>query len=161
MKLRPILLTAAVAMFAMVGPAHSADQQGAAGVQLIKSFLKDIRGAMASKDPARVRAVAERYMDEDYVQHSRGLAPGREGFIKGMSAAVTGGPPPGAPSGPPPSGAAPAGPPPGAPPTPKDLYFLGDGEYVIWVSEGMESGKLLFNMVRVVDGKMKEHWDSN
>lgn len=43
---------------------------------------------------------------------------------------------------------------------PKDLYFVGDGELVVWVSEGMEPGKLDFNMVRIVNGKMKEHWDS-
>lgn len=167
MFMRSLGLSAALAMFAMAGPAHAADAQGAAAVQVIKSFLKDIREAMASRDPARVRAVAERYMDEDYVQHARGLASGREGFIKGMSTMVTSGPPPGAPPGAPsgappgaPSGA-PSGAPPGPPPTPKDLYFLGDGELVVWVSEGREPGKLVFNMVRVVNGKMKEHWDSN
>lgn len=152
MKLRSILWSAA-AMIAIAGPAYSAETQGAANVQVVKSFLKDIREAMASRDPAKVRAVAEHYMDKDYIQHSSGYAPGREGFIKGMSSVVTGGggPPPGAP----PAGGASSGP----PPTPKDLYFLGDGEIVVWVSEGMEPGKLMFNMVRVVDGKMKEHWD--
>jgi predicted SnoaL-like aldol condensation-catalyzing enzyme len=139
MKLKSILLAAAIAILALVSPAYSADAQGAANVQLIKSFLHNVREAMAARDPAKIRAVAERYMAEDYVQHAKGMPPGREGFVEGLSHAPAG----------------------GARPAPKDLYFFGDGEYVIWVSEGMEPGKVLFNMVRVVNGKMKEHWDSN
>lgn len=139
MKLKSILLAAASAISILVSPAFAADAQAAANVQLIKRFLHDLREAMAARDPAEVRAVAERYMAEDYVQHAKGMPPGRDGFIEELSHL-----PPG-----------------GARPAPKDLYFVGDGEFVIWVSEGIEPGKLLFNMVRVVDGKMKEHWDSN
>jgi predicted SnoaL-like aldol condensation-catalyzing enzyme len=157
MTRRSILFSVvAIAMFAIVTPAHSADPQGAASVQVIKHFLKDIREAAGTRDPDKVRAVAERYMAEDYIQHSSDFPPGREGFIKGMSDMLKSGPPPGSP----PPGAPAGSPPPGAMPMPKDLDFFGDGEYVVWVSESMEPGKLLFNMVRVVNGKMKEHWDS-
>lgn len=171
MKFRPIMvMTAALLSFSAV-QVDAADKQGAANVQLVKDFLKDVRVAAGSRDPAKVRAVAERYIDVDYLQHAKGMEPGREGYIKGMSSPPTGGPPGGAPpgaapSGPPPAGAPAGGPPNGPPPGgampawPKDLYFIGDGEFVVWVSEGMQPGKLVFNMVRVVNGKLKEHWDS-
>lgn len=125
------------------GPVLAANQ-GAANVQLLKSFLADIRPAAASGDPKKLRAVVERYMSADYVQHAAGLPPGREGYIQMMSMAFKAGPPPGG--------------------APKDVHFFGDGEYVVWVSEmPSETGKapkLLFNMMRVADGKLKEHWDS-
>lgn len=152
MKLRTLLLS--IALFAAVGSVHSADSPGAAGVQIVKGFLTDIRAAMGTRDPAKVRAVAERYMDKDYIQHSNEFAPGREGFISTMTD-VLNKPPPAAT--PPPGGAATKG----APAMPKDLHFFGDGEFVVWVSESREPGKLVFNMVRIVDGKMKEHWGSN
>lgn len=150
MQFKRITVIVAALLSVSAVQVEAADKQGAANVQLIKDFLRDIRVAMMSRDSAKARAVAERYMDEDYIQHSKNYAPGREGFIKSMSAM-----PPG-----PPPGASASGPPGGAMPTPKDLYFIGDGEFVVWVSEGMAPGKLDFNMVRVVKGKMKEHWDS-
>lgn len=153
MQLKRVTVIAAALLSVGAMQVEAADKQGAANVQLIKDFLRDIRAASASQDPGNVRAVAERYMDADYIQHAKGIAPGRDGFIKGMSA-LQSGPPPGAPPGGPPGG------PPGAMPTPKDLYFVGDGELVVWVSEGMQPGTLIFNMVRVANGKMKEHWDS-
>lgn len=177
MKFRNVVLSAAVLLSTSALEAKSPASDEAANVQLIKDFLTDTRAAMASHDPARARAVAERYMDVDYIQHSKGMKPGREGYIETMTSLAAGGPlpggmPPGAPpaGGPPPPGALPAGAPSGALPSggamgapmtpPKDLYFVGDGELVVWVSEGMEPGKLDFNMVRIVNGKMKEHWDS-
>lgn len=152
MKLRTLLLP--IALFAAVGPVHSADSHGEAGVQIIKSFLTDVRAAMGTRDPAKVRAVAERYMAEDYIQHSSQFASGREGFISTMTDALNN-PPPAAMSAP--GEASPKG----APAMPKDLHFFGDGEFVVWVSESREPGKLVFNMVRLVGGKMKEHWGSN
>ncbi len=171
MKSKSFIVIAAALMSFGAVHVHAAGKQEAANVQLIKDFLRDIRAVMGSRDPAKVRAVAERYMDPDYIQHSKIYPPGREGFIKGFSAGPSGAPPGGAappgasaggPPGAPPSGKSAVGLPPGPPggKLPKDLYFFGDGEFVIWVSEGMEPGKLDFNMVRVVNGKMKEHWDS-
>lgn len=161
MKYRTIILSVAVLLGASAVEAKSSASQGATNVELIKNFLTDTRAAMASHDAARARAVAERYMDVDYIQHSKGMKPGREGYIETMTTLAQGGPPPG----PPPAGGA-AGPflqsgPTSAPlAPPRDLYFVGDGDLVVWVSEGLEPGKLDFNMVRVVNGKMKEHWDS-
>lgn len=152
MKLRTLLLS--IALFAAVGAVHSADSQGAAGVQIVKSFLTDVRAAMRTRDPAKVRAVAERYMVDDYIQHSSEFAPGREGFISTMTDALNKPPPAAMPA---PGEAAAKG----TPAMPKDLHFFGDGEFVVWVSENREPGKLVFNMVRIVDGKMKEHWSSN
>lgn len=174
MRFRRVILVAAAIFSFNATPGLAADREGAANVQLVKDFLRDIRATMASRDPAKARTVVEQYMDADYIQHSPGMEPGREGYLKTMTMALSGVRPPGAPAignppgGPPPGGppgALPGGPPPGGPPggvmsPPKDLYFVGDGEIVVWVSEGLEAGKLDFNMVRVVNGKMKEHWDS-
>lgn len=118
-------------------------------IQLVKGFLADIRVAMGSGNAEQVRAVAERYMIKDYVQHSSAFAPGREGFIEGTVSRL---PPKGA-AAPRPEGD-------GAMRAPNDLYFFSDGDFVVWVSEGASEGKYIFNMVHIEDRKMNEHWSS-
>lgn len=161
--LKSLVFAAAVAMMMVAGSANAADAQGAANVRTIKNFLSDIRQALVSGDPKNIRSVAEKYMSEDYVQHSPVFAPGlfppgREGYIQVMSSMGLGKPPAGAP---PAASAPPVGP-------PKDIYFLGDGELVVWVSEipNPDSSKASsptfdFNMIRVVDGKLAEHWSAH
>jgi predicted SnoaL-like aldol condensation-catalyzing enzyme len=113
-----------------------------ANVQLVKRFIQEIDLAARSNDPRKeVRTVAERYLSADYIQHSRALAPGREGYIQLLTKASP-------------------------PPAPKNLYFFGEGEFVIWVTQTIPPDqpggpKLDFNLVRVVDGKLQEHWDSH
>lgn len=136
--------------------------EGEANVALVKRFLADLRGAMMMGDPAKIRAVAERYMAADYIQHSSAFPPGREGYIAVMTKftsgppQVAGGPPPG-----PPQGA--GGPPQGG--LPKDLQFVGNRDYVMWMSEappapGSSSPSYAFNMFRISGGKLMEHWGS-
>lgn len=120
---------------------------GEANVALVKNFLTDIRGAMMSRDPARIRAVAERYMASDYVQHSTAFAPGREGYISRLAKEI---------GSPPPEANRPAG-------MPRDLVFVGNRDYVSWMSElTMADGKkhYAFNMFRIANGKFQEHWDA-
>lgn len=160
-----------VAALAAAAPARAADALGQGNIKLVKQFLEDVRAAVMSPDRALgVRQVAERYMSTNYVQHAAGFPPGREGYITVMSRGF-GGPPPGAPAGPPPGapppGDQPGGPtggPPGGMGLPKDLYFFADGDFVIWVSEmpgaSAAPAKLHFNMLRVVNGRFEEHWDS-
>lgn len=147
--------------------------EGEANVALVKRFLADLRGAMMMGDPAKIRAVAERYMAADYIQHSSAFPPGREGYIAVMTKftsgppQVAGGPPPGPPQG---AGGPPPGPPQGAggPPQgglPKDLQFVGNRDYVMWMSEappapGSSSPSYAFNMFRISGGKLMEHWGS-
>jgi predicted SnoaL-like aldol condensation-catalyzing enzyme len=138
------LVAAAALIMALLGSSAAcpADAQGAANVRLVKRFIKEIDQAARSNDPHKeVRAVAERYMSADYIQHSRVIAPGREGYIQLLTQASP-------------------------PPAPKNLAFFGEGEFVFWITQTNppgESGrpKLNFNVVRVVDGKLQEHWDSH
>lgn len=174
MSLKATVFAAIAAMTMVAGSATASDAQGAANVRIVKNFLSDIRKAIASGEPGNIRSVAERYMSEGYVQHSPVFAvgtfpSGREGYIAVMSSMGLGKPPGAAPSASAsdksPSGStaqpAPAGP-------PKNVYFLGDGELVVWVSElpNADPGKASsptfdFNMVRVVDGKLTEHWSAH
>lgn len=161
-NLQSLVFAAAVATLMVAGSANAADAQGAANVRIIKNFLSDIRQALASGDPKNIRSIAEKYMSEDYVQHSPVFAPGlfppgREGYIQVMSSMGLGKPPAGAP----PAAPAPMGP-------PKDIHFLGDGEFVVWVSEipnpdpsKANNSTFDFNMIRVVDGKLAEHWSAH
>jgi len=155
--MKPLFLGLAAAAAIVGGPAHAADAAGQANIQMVKQFLADVRVASAGPNStANVRTVVERYMSPDYVQHAAGFPPGREGYIQVMSK----GPPPGMQVGPSPGA---------SPPAPKDLYFFADGDFVIWVaqipspnpSDAAAAEKLHFNMFKIVDGKLKEHWDSD
>jgi predicted SnoaL-like aldol condensation-catalyzing enzyme len=131
--------------------ARAADPPAEANKQVVKDFLQHIREAAGSGDPVKIRAVVEQYMTEDYIQHAQGIAPGREGYLQGWLKRL--------PSG----GTAKMSP-------PKDLYFVADGDLVVWVSErpnapdaAAQGSKPVFdfNMVRIAKGKLAEHWDSH
>jgi len=148
-----------------VSTLHAADVKGEANKQLVQNFLRDVRQAsMVDKDPKKLRQVVEHYMTENYIQHSTVFAPGREGYLQGMLKMFSNVPPQN-------SGAS-ASPP--MPPMPKmkDLYFLADGDLVTWVSQvtsaepapastSKEETKYDFNMVRIENGKLAEHWSSH
>jgi predicted SnoaL-like aldol condensation-catalyzing enzyme len=126
------------------------------------------------------RVIAEKYIAENYHQNSPGWialtqGEGREAFIKMMTARSgggtrgagrAGGAPPGA--GTPPAGGAPvAGGAPaggaragGAARTATKVVFIGAvGDRVVRIS-GNGSADLVFNMFRVENGKLAEHWDA-
>jgi len=156
MKLKYIILSAALAIAAVtVGAStvRAADAKGEANKQLVQNFLRDVRQAsMVDRDPKKLREVVERYMAENYVQHSSTFAPGREGYLQGMLKQFASAPQPNS----------------APPPKMKDLYFVGDGDLVVWVSEisSAESGpasapKYDFNMIRIENGKLAEHWGTH
>lgn len=116
---------------------------GATNVALVRHFLVDVRAAVGARDTVRLRAVVERYMDAGYIQHSGMFGTGRNGYMATMAKMMKAPPPPGA-----------AG---------TDLYFVGNRTFVTWMSEMTEadgSKRYLFNMFRIENGKLKEHWSS-
>lgn len=137
-------------MLGISNPVHAADASNQAKTQLAMDFMRDIRQAtFVEHDPVKVRAVAERYMTADYLQHSAGYGAGREGFIERMSAlaAQTKGQP--------------------SMPALQIVYAQADGDLVVWVSKtsrpdekspGKQVELLQFNMVRVAGDKLAEHW---
>jgi predicted SnoaL-like aldol condensation-catalyzing enzyme len=127
-------------------PADKAASPADNNVKLVKSFLADVRVAtFEHHDPAEIRAVTERYLVGDYIQHSKVMKPGRDGYADSMIQLAQG-------SGPklPPM------------PVPEDLYWIADGDKVVWVSliklPGQDSPEFFFNMMRIQDGKIAEHW---
>jgi predicted SnoaL-like aldol condensation-catalyzing enzyme len=121
----------------------------------VRDFLRDIRRAAATTDPETIRAVVERYMAVDYIQHSQGVAPGREGYLQGWLSRLKEMPQ-------------------GRMPMPSNLYFIAEGDLVVWISErpdmrAMSGGgsnavgrpKYNFNMVRIANGRLAEHRDSD
>lgn len=116
---------------------------GEASVALVRQFLSDIRASMAMGDASRLRSVAERYMDAGYIQHSNNFGQGREGYIAAMTRMMASPPGPGG--------------------VGEDLYFVGNPQFVTWMSEVSRpdgSKQYMFNMFRIEGGKLKEHWGS-
>lgn len=116
-----------------------------------------------------IRGIAEQYLKEDYIQHSevgRASGEGRQGFIRSFQQ-IPSGPLRGA-GAPPPAGST------GSPPTgrparaPAKVFILAaQGDLVVRVSAfGMPAPdsdgttSVIFNMFRIQDGKLAEHWDS-
>lgn len=123
--------------------AASPTDVGEANVALVQRFLAEVRAAMAAHDAARLRAVVERYMDAGYIQHSDTFGTGRQGYIDTMTKFMTA-----------PRPAGEAG---------KDLNFVGNRQFVTWMSEMPApdgTKRYLFNTFRIENGKLKEHWSS-
>jgi len=138
----------------LAGSAHAADATGEANIAEVKQFLADVVKAAAAPDPiGAMRVVGDRYLSADYIQHAAGYPPGREGFIQDTARAMAS-PPSNTPGG-------------GERPRPKDVLFVADGDYVVWASQvpvandPTRKTRLVFNVFKVVDGKFREHWDSN
>ncbi|NMN04849.1 MULTISPECIES: hypothetical protein [unclassified Novosphingobium] len=127
-------------------PAAAGTPQTDANIKFIQTFLEKIRTAtFQHHDPKEIREIGERYLRPDYIQHSEGIKPGREGYIGSMVGLAQGG-----------------GPLVGPMPSPKDLYWVADGDKVVWVSSvqlpGKDKPEFMFNMMRIQDGKIAEHW---
>ncbi len=127
-------------------PAFAGTPQSDANVKFVQTFLEKIRVATFQRhDPKAIREIGERYMRPDYIQHSDGMKPGREGYIGSMVGLAQGG-----------------GPAAGPMPDIKDLYWVADGDKVVWVSAvqlpGRDKPEFMFNMMRIQDGKIAEHW---
>lgn len=135
-----LLATVSVAQTATAGT-----PQADANVKLVQAFLGDVRAAtFQHHDPKEIRTVTERYLSSDYMQHSQGMKPGREGYIDSMVQMAQG-----------------TGPTAGGMPKIEDLYWIADGDKVVWVSRMELPGKepeFMFNMMRVQESKIVEHW---
>lgn len=99
----------------------------------------------------KVRIIAEQYLRPDYIQHmeaAQAYGPGREGYIRMFEQM---------PSAPPPAGGV-------APPPLKVLTLMAQGDLVVRINSrpGKEPNQdpiYIFNLFRVQDGKLAEHWD--
>jgi predicted SnoaL-like aldol condensation-catalyzing enzyme len=155
-----------------VGLVMSADAatytpQEKANLKLVADFYAALdnsgaRGEMKQK----IRSIAEKYMAADYVQHmeaGKKFGAGREGLIRLFEAMPA---PPAAtpaPAGIPPTGSMPALPP------ARVLSLIANGDIVIRVSSrtmpaapGADANpSYIFNMFRVQNGKLAEHWDAS
>jgi len=142
MNMKILLVMGAAALWAAAAPVHSADV-GAANLQLAKSWVRDI-GAV--KGPAEARAVIERYISPDYVQHSSRFPPGRAGVIEALTKASAAG-------------------------TSLKLpglinrSFVANKDFVMWIDEVEDPAKpgersFSFNIFRVKNGQFTEHWDA-
>lgn len=130
---------------------YTAQEQ--ANIKVVADFYAALdRGDADHDTKQKIRSIAEKYLAPDYTQHNpamRAFGPGREGLIKMFQSM------PAAP-------AVPAGA--GAPPPAKVLFLGADGNMVVRISSrsmpGGGSDSVIFNMFRVQDGKLAEHWDA-
>ena len=98
----------------------------------------------------KVRSIAEQYLRPDYIQHmeaAQSFGPGREGYIRMFEQM---------PSAPPPAN--------GVAPPPKVITIMAKGDLVFRLNSrsGGPTDKnpiYIFNVFRVQDGKLAEHWD--
>ena len=151
-----------------VAQAHNTPQEEA-NIKLVRDFYNSLE---APRVEGAARGNISDYIAADYIQHSTVNGPGGPGAQRrGVGAPPSAGGPPGAggsPSagGPPGAGAPPrgAGPPRMGPST--LLAITAAGDKVIQVtsrtitdSTGKVNDTIIFNMFRVKDGKLAEHWD--
>jgi hypothetical protein len=164
------------AMPMMSAQAAQYTKQEKANIAVVQAFYAATAARRAAGGESRMpfRPIAEKYIAENYHQNSPGWAAdgqGREAFIKifeGRGGGPAGMQPP-APAGA--AGAARAG---GAPSggaatgeparqeakqATKVRYIGAEGNIVVRVS-GDGSSDLVFNMFRVENGKLAEHWDA-
>lgn len=146
----PAILAAA---FAVASPAHAHDAPAEAAN---KKVVVDFYAALDSAEAAgatreRIKEIAETFIAADYVQHSEGFAnlPGegtaRDKLIRLFQSM-----------------------PPMKLPPARKLAVMADGDLVVIVTvrdmpAGGQSGVkqlTIFNMFRVKNGKLVEHWDS-
>jgi len=152
------LATSLTAVFMAGVPLMSAQAatftaQEQANMKLVADFYVANDELAASGDVTRIRGIAEKYIGEGYIQHmaaGKVFGNGRENFIRMAE------------SGP----RLPARPPGSAPPQPaKVLALWANGDLVVRVSSRPSrdggSPSVLFNMFRVENGKLVEHWDSS
>jgi predicted SnoaL-like aldol condensation-catalyzing enzyme len=153
-----------------VGVAQAYTPQEEANIKLVRDFYNSLE---APRVEGAARGNISDYIAADYIQHSTVNGPGGPGGQRRGAGA-----PPSA--GGPPSGGAPpnAGGPPGAGAPPRGagpsrmgpstlLSITADGDKVIQVtsrnitdSSGKVNETFIFNMFRVKDGKLVEHWDA-
>jgi predicted SnoaL-like aldol condensation-catalyzing enzyme len=146
----PAILAAA---FAVASPAHAHDTPAeAANKKVVVDFYAALDGAEAAgATRERIKGIAETFIGTDYVQHSEGFAnlPGegtaRDKLIRLFQSM-----------------------PPMKLPPARRLAVMAEGDLVVMVTvrdmptggQGGVKPLTIFNMFRVKNGKLVEHWDS-
>jgi predicted SnoaL-like aldol condensation-catalyzing enzyme len=148
--LAPVLtgLLGTVAVFSSTH-AGTYTPQEQANMKLVENFYAAIEADFQHGNK-KVRSIAEQYLSPGYIQHmeaAQSYGPGREGYIRMYEQM---------PSPPSPAGGA-------APPQPKVLSVMAQGDLVFRLnSRPGATGQnpiYIFNVFRVQDGKLAEHWD--
>ena len=142
----------ALALLSGIGHTVSAADytaQEKANMQLVRDFYAALDSADAKGNMKEaIVGIAEKYIAPNYIQHAFGGTNGRDAFValfQNMAGARRGG--------------APAGPPAGAPPQARVLALMADGDLVVRISTRDGAG-LIWNLFRVENGKLTEHWDA-
>jgi predicted SnoaL-like aldol condensation-catalyzing enzyme len=100
-----------------------------------KAFVREAFETLFNK---RDYAAAERFWSPDYIQHSAHIEPGRDGLFRRIKS---------------------------LPPTLKyeSTLIVGEGDYVLlhgrYSGTGLPVNWVVVDVVRLEDGKLKEHWD--
>ena len=131
-----------LAVTAVPTTGHAANTpEEAANKQLVLDFYRDIQVTVTKGDPGGWAKLDASYLDPHYIQHS----------VNGQGA---------------PGRQQPAGPPPKMGPS-KLLAIMADGDQVIQVTsrditgpDGKTNNTVIFNLFRVKNGKLIEHWDA-
>ena len=173
------IATAVAALLGAAMPLMSAQaaqytKQEKVAIAAVQGFYDALnaRGAAGGESKMPFRPIAEKYIAENYHQNSPGWqalaqGQGREAFIKmfqgrvGGSTGGMGGAGPNAGGAPAAGGSAAGGAGAGGPPrqATKVVYIGAVGNMVVRVS-GNGTADLVFNMFRVENGKLAEHWDA-
>ena len=138
--LTALACTLAVAAVPTIGRAADTPEE-AANKQLVLDFYRDIQATVTKGDPGEWARLDARYLDPHYIQHS----------VNGQGA---------------PGRQHPPGPPPKMGPA-KLLSIMANGDQVIQVTsrditgpDGKANETIIFNLFRVKNGKLVEHWDA-
>jgi predicted SnoaL-like aldol condensation-catalyzing enzyme len=153
-RLAVVTCVLAAASAPMIGFAADTPQE-AANKQLVLDYYRDIEATVGAGKMSELPKVDAKYRDPGYIQHGVG-GKGGQGAPSGVGA-----PPPGGPG---PQGAG------GAPPkmgSPKLLSIMAEGDMVNQVTlrsmpgpDGKANDTIIFNLFRVKNGKLIEHWDA-
>ena len=141
----------AIAAAVLSGVSAQAGQrtQEEANKKLVRDFYNALEDTQAAGEmKTKGRSLIEKYIAPDYIQHRPGQQSGREAMVRNTENAP----------------ALPAG----APTHSKLVAILGDGDLVVQVTDrglpdpvtGAPRHALIWNMFRIKNGKLAEHWDA-
>jgi len=148
-KIIAVALAAVAAAVLSGASAHAGESVQDANKKLVRDFYAALEQAQASGAmKAQGRDIVERFIAPDYIQHRPGEQNGREAMIRNTESAPS----------------MPAG----AMPPAKLVALVADGDLVVQVTSrdlpdpatGGTKPALIWNMFRVQNGKLAEHWDA-
>ena len=138
-----------LALLASLAPpaAFAVETPAAANKKLVLNFYDELFKAEAAGTMKRdLPTIAEKYLKPDYIQHSESFSKqgtGRDGLVRSLQAIASDKPNPNY-------------------TFPTTVSVMAEGDRVMLLTQRpAPSGKnvYLFNMFRVQDGKLAEHWD--